>query len=500
MKKHVVAYLLGCVAALPAIPNNKPKPNVLFIAVDDLRTQLNCYGASQMYTPNIDRLAHEGVLFQRAFCQQAVSAPSRNSLLTGLRPDATGIYDLGTFFRTKVPDVITLPENFRINGYRTETIGKIYHTAHGNKDDKKSWTVPSWKHGKIIGSLEKITRGDTTGLESDYPKVNNVQLPYYCSDAPEENMSDAVICKIGVERIKALKDSTFFLAVGFLKPHLPLVALRKYWDLYDHNAIIIPDRKHPEGMSPYALMTLTSAGEVKSYYGIPKTGLLDDETSRNLIHAYYAAVSMIDAQVGKLLNALEENGLAENTIIVLWGDHGWKLGEYGAWAKHSNMEFDTNAPLIISAPGFRNGTKTSSMAEFVDIYPTLCDLAGLPKPDHLEGKSLLPILENPKALVNEVAISQFPRGKSLGYDNKLEIMGYSMRTDKYRYTRWQKYENPNEVVDIELYDHSNGKLAKENLARKPEFKKEVDMLDKQLTKELSKYKLLKSYPSMEGKK
>ncbi|NTV85064.1 MAG: sulfatase-like hydrolase/transferase, partial [Bacteroidales bacterium] len=203
-----------------------------------------------------------------------------------------------------------------------------------------------------------------------------------------------------------------------------------------------------------------------------------------------------DAQVGKLLDALEENGLAENTIIVLWGDHGWKLGEYGAWAKHSNMEFDANAPLIISAPAYREGTRTSSLTEFVDIYPTICDLAGISKPRHLEGKSLLPVLKNPKKSVHQVAISQYPRGKSLGYDNKLEIMGYSMRTNKYRYTRWQKYENPNEVVDVELYDHSGGKLAKENLARKPGFRQEVDKLDKQLSKELSKYKYLKSSPSI----
>jgi iduronate 2-sulfatase len=497
-RKHFVSCMLGCAAAIPYAFAAGQKPNVLFIAVDDLRPQLNCYGATQMHTPNIDRLAGKGVMFRRAYCQQAVSAPSRNSLLTGLRPDAMGIYDLQTFFRTKVPDVITLPEIFRMNGYRTETIGKIFHTSHGNKDDANSWSVPSWELGKIRAGMRKISRGDTTGLESDYPRVKNVQLPYYCSDAPEENMSDAMISRIGVERIKALKDTAFFLAVGFFKPHLPFVSPKKYWDLYDPDQISIPGRKHPEGMSPYALINPTGAGEVKSYYGIPQNGLLDDETSRKLIHAYYAAVSMIDAQVGKLLDALEENGLADNTIIILWGDHGWKLGEYGAWAKHSNMELDTNAPLIISAPGYRDGTNTSSLTEFTDIYPTLCDLAGITKPGHLEGKSLLPVLKNPKASVHEVAISQFPRGNGLGYDNKQEIMGYSMRTDKYRYTRWQKYENPADVVDIELYDHSGGKLAKENLARKPGFRRKVDRFDRQLSRELSRYKILRSHPSVEG--
>jgi iduronate 2-sulfatase len=491
INKCISAYILGLAFTSNADAANKQKPNVLFIAVDDLRTELNCYGAKQMHTPNIDRLAQKGVLFEHAYCQQAVCAPSRNTVLTGLRPDALGIYDLSTFFRDKCPDVVALPEHFKNNGYRTESIGKIYHTSHGNKDDVRSWSVPHWDHGIIKRSLKKINNGDSTGLESDYPKVNNEFLPYHCSNAPEENMSDAMISKIAVDRIKALKDSTFFLAVGFLKPHLPFVSPRKYWDLYDPKKIQIPKREVPEGMPPVAMR---NGSEVRSYYGIAKTRFLDDETSRNLIHAYYAAVSMIDAQIGKLLEALEENGLSENTIIVFWGDHGWRLGEYGSWGKHSNFEPDTNAPLIFSAPGIKNGTKTQSLAEFVDIYPTLCDLAGLSKPDHLEGHSLLPIFKNPKAEVNKVAISQFPRGKILGYDNQLEIMGYSMRIGKYRFTRWQKYENPSEIIGVELYDHSVDKIATENLVVKSEYTEKIKELDRLLTTELSKYKLLKSLP------
>ena len=239
---------------------------------------------------------------------------------------------------------------------------------------------------------------------------------------------------------------------------------------------------------------LVSFGELRKYHGIPETGNLDDETSLNLIQGYYASVSMIDAQVGKLLDALDENGLTENTIIVLWGDHGWKLGEYGNWCKHSNFELDTHVPLIISAPGVKKGVKTKSLAEFVDVYPTLCDLAGLRKPDHLEGQSLLPVLKNPAAKVNKVAISQYPRGRGLGYDNKSEIMGYSIRTDEYRFTRWQKYENPDEVVAYELYDHKDSNIASVNLAGKPEFQKEVKRLGKLMTKELGRYKLLKSVP------
>lgn len=489
MNKNLVSCVVSISVSLFATAANKQKPNVLFIAVDDLRTELGCYGANHIHSPNIDRLAKQGVLFERAYCSQAVCAPSRNTIMTGLRPDALGIYDLETFFRTKVPDVVTLAEHFKNNGYRTEATGKIYHIGHGNHDDPKSWSVPNWNRNNIINSLKEITRGDTTGLESDFPKIKNVNLPYYCSDAPEENMSDAIIAKIGTDRIKALKDSNFFIAVGFLKPHLPFVSPRKYWNLYDASKIKIPERTAPVGMPD---MALANFGELRKYHGITQNGFLDDETSRKMIHGYYAAVSMIDAQIGKLLDALKENGLTENTIVILWGDHGWKLGEYGYWCKHSNFELDTNAPLIISAPGIKGNIKTQSLAEFVDIYPTLCDLASLSKPGHLEGKSLLPVLKNHKAIVNEVALSQYPRGKSLGYDNKSEIMGYSIRTEKYRFTRWQKYENPSEVIARELYHHSNSKLATVNLAEKPEYKQEVTRLDKLLTGELSKYKLLKS--------
>lgn len=489
MIKKLLSCVLGISASFFTTAGNKQKPNVLFIAVDDLRTELGCYGAGQIRTPNIDRLARQGVLFERAYCQQAVCAPSRNTVMTGLRPDALGIYDLSTFFRDKVPNVVTLAEHFKNNGYRTESTGKIYHQGHGNHDDNQSWSVPRWNQAETLKTLKKITRGDTTGLESDFPKINQVNLPFYCSDSPEENMSDAVIARIGIDRMKALKDSSFFLAVGFLKPHLPFVAPRKYWEMYDPSKIVIPERKEPAGMPDLALV---SFGELRKYHGIPETGFLNDETSRKMIHGYYAAVSMIDVQVGKLLDALNKNGLAENTIVILWGDHGWKLGEYGSWCKHSNFELDTNAPLIISAPNIKGGVKTRSLAEFVDIYPTLCDLASLSKPGHLEGKSLLPILKNPSAVVKEVAISQYPRGKSLGYDQKSEIMGYSMRTGKYRFTRWQKYEKPSEVVALELYDHTDGKMATVNLADKPEYKQEVSRLDQMLTNELRKYKLLKS--------
>ncbi|MDB4582861.1 alginate lyase family protein [Draconibacterium sp.] len=472
----------------PLLPKNK-KPNILFIAVDDLRTEINCFGAKHMHTPNLDRLAERGMIFQHAYYQQAVCAPSRNSLMTGLRPDALGIYDLYTFFRTKNPDIVTLPEHFKNSGYHTETMGKIYHTGHGNSDDVQSWSIPKWNQNSEIKKLEKISRGDTIGLERDFPEIDGKKLPWYCSPMPESNMTDAMVANQAVTRMKAIKDSAFFLAVGFIKPHLPFVAPKKYWDLYDPSEIKIPERKVPEDMPEIALHNF---GELRKYHGIPATGYLDDETSRNLIHGYYAAVSMIDAQVGKLLDALEENGLDDNTIIVLWGDHGWKLGEYGGWCKHTNFELDTNAPLLFSVPWLEKGLKTASLAEFVDIYPTLCELAGLQLPEHLEGQSLVPILKDPNAEVNKVAISQYPRGKALGYDRKNELMGYSIRSGDYRFTRWQKYENPKDVVAVELYDHSKSATAKENLAAKKEHAMRVKELNQIMDEELGKYILLKA--------
>jgi iduronate 2-sulfatase len=477
------SYIYGQQGIIPV-----KKPNILFIAVDDLRTEIHSFGAKHMHTPNMDKLAAQGMIFERAYCQQAVCAPSRNSLLTGLRPDAMGIYDLQTFFRKKVPDVITLPQYFKNNGYRVEGMGKIYHTGHGNSDDHLSWSIPKWNQNEEIKKLQRISNGDTVGLERDFPSIDGLQLPWYCSNQPEGNMTDAMIAHHAVERLAALKDSTFFLAVGFIKPHLPFVAPKRYWDLYDRNKIKIPQRKAPDDMPKFSL---NNFGELRKYHGIAETGYLDNETSRNLIHGYYASVSMIDAQIGKLLDALEKNGLIDNTIIVLWGDHGWKLGEYGDWCKHSNMELDTNAPLIISVPWMVKGLKTKSLAEFVDIYPTLCDLVGLKKPGHLEGQSLLPIIKDPKAEVNKVAISQYPRGKSLGYDNKSELMGYSIRTDKFRFTRWQKYENPEEIIAMELYDHSKSKAPKINLAHKKRYANKVEELNRLMDEELSKYKLLK---------
>ncbi|MBC9798029.1 sulfatase [Sinomicrobium sp. FJxs] len=466
------------------------KKNILFIAVDDLRPELGCYGAAYMKTPNIDKLARRGMLFENAYCQQAVCAPSRNSIMTGLRPDAMNIYDLGTFFRTTAPDVVTLPQQFKDHGYTSEVVGKIYHMGHGNQDDELSWSVPSWDYKREVENLKRVRRGDTTRLESDFPRLDGKHLPYYKSGAPEAQMTDAIIARIAIERIRELKDKPFFMAVGFKNPHLPFVAPKKYWDLYDPDKIEIPKREDPEGVSKYAFVRWS--GELKKYYGIDsykKEGYLPDDLSRNLIHGYYASVSMIDAQVGRLMDALDELGLRENTIVVLWGDHGWKLGEYGMWAKHSNTELDTRSPLIISDPGFPGGKSSRSLVELVDLYPTLCELSGIELPGHLQGESLMPVIKDPAYTVKKVAMSQYPRGKALKNDKThQEVMGYSVTDGHYRFTRWQSYENPGIVLDKELYDHSGGRADITNLAKFKKYRSVVQRMEKLLDENLEKYR------------
>lgn len=432
------------------------KKNVLFIAIDDLRPQLNCYGNTQVVSPNIDKLAAQGTLFEHAYCQQAVCSPSRSSLLTGTRPDTTRVYDLVTHFRKAIPNVVTLPQHFKANGYHTQGLSKIYH--HGY-DDPPSWTVPSW-HPKVpqfqlkenveaMGKeLAAIKDEDKQMAAAKKLKVRGV--PTECADVPDNAYADGATAEKAIEVLGQIKDKPFFLAVGFLRPHLPFVAPRKYWDLYKRQDIKLADNPHPPKDMPD--IAGTEWGELRAYIGIPKKGPLSDEQARELIHGYLAATSYTDAQIGKVINELDRLGLRDNTIIVLWGDHGWKLGEHGMWCKHTNFELDANAPLIISAPGQKApGKKTAALTEFVDIYPTLCELAGLPLPGHLEGLSAAPLLDDPALPWKKAAFSQYPRGKA--------VMGYTMKTPRYRFTRWQ-HSDGSEMA-VELYDHQTD--PKENI-------------------------------------
>lgn len=438
------------------------KRNILFIAVDDLRPELGCYGKSQIHSPNLDKLAAAGVLFERAYCQQAVCSPTRTSLLTGMRPDTTRVYDLVTHFRDHIPNVVTLPQLFKNNGYHTEGISKIYH---GGYDDPSSWSIPHWdkmegtayqlpENLAIIQKLRAQAVAD--GLKGRELSQAVKGPAFECADVPDEAYKDGQTANHAKQRLQELAkgDKPFFLAVGFLKPHLPFIAPKKYWDLYQREKIQVPQWKTVPTDSPQ--YTLAGSGELLSYSNIERKLPVDDEVAKELIHGYYAAVSYVDAQIGKVIDELDRLGLRDNTIIVLWGDHGWKLGDYGQWCKHSNVEWDTRGCMMMSAPGMKgNGNKTHALVEFVDIYPTLAELAGLDAPRDLEGFSFVPVLENPKISWKKAAFSQYPRSG---------VMGYSMRTDRYRLTRWVDRKNITDIKAVELYDYETDPLATKNLA------------------------------------
>ena len=474
----------------------KNKLNILFIAVDDLRPELGCYGNRIIKSPNIDRLAKEGVLFSRAYCQQAICNPSRASLMTGLRPDSCKVIENKTYFRDTVPNVITLPEYFRRYGYTTISIGKVYHP--GKEDPEKSWSR------KPIHPVQSYKLGE-----------RQRQVTVY-DDVPDTAYRDGQSAEGAIKILRELKGNSrpFFLGVGFHKPHLPFHAPQKYWDLYDADQIELTDVEQPPQGAPS--ISLHSSYELRFYDGVPDTGSIGTKLSRQLIHGYYACVSYVDAQIGKILDELKRLRLRENTIIMLWGDHGWHLGDYDIWGKATNYEIATRVPLIVSSPRVRaRGKSSNALVELLDMYPTLCELAGMPVPSHVEGKSFMQLLNNPDLEGKNAAFSQFPcpalrewaakpfqpnmreRFKNLIEKAELQIqeefsdvwsrelfeshlMGYTMRTDRYRFVRWVDVRNPEKALAVELYDHQTDPDETVNLAKNPEYNILVKELEKQM--------------------
>jgi iduronate 2-sulfatase len=455
-----------CLASLQAAV---PKPNVLFIAVDDLKPALGCYGDAAAKTPHIDQLASQGTIFTRAYCMQAVCSPSRNALLTGLRPEVLQIYDLGTHFRLRAPEVVTLPQHFKQHGWQSHGLGKIFHVGHGNHEDEFSWSVPHFQAKSIGYALkENMLPSKEEALFANKSRQEVNKLPrgaaYERADVADDVYADGKIANEAVARLRSFKESghPFFLAVGFLKPHLPFCAPEKYWAMHDPAKLPMPERTTaPEGAPSFAPQF---GGELRQYAGIPEKGDIPADLQRNLIHGYYAATSYMDAQLGKVMDELKALGLAENTIVVLWGDHGWHLGDHGMWCKHTDYEQATRAPLIVVAPGKKGGQKSSALVEFVDVYPTLCDLAGLDKPHHLkeQGASLVPLLDQPEAEIKPAAFQVYPRGTP----ETGPLLGYAARTDRWRYVEWQKKDGS--IVSRELYDMENDAGETMNLADKPE--------------------------------
>jgi iduronate 2-sulfatase len=461
--RNLATSAVLCILAAASVAAERP--NVLMICVDDLKPALACYGDALAKSPNIDALAARGMRFDRAFCNQAVCAPSRNALLTGLRPQTLGIYDLATNFRKAAPDAVTLPQHFKANGYRTEGMGKIFHVGHGNHEDPTSWSVPHW-HKKVVSYALPESRA-AEGLTREEARFENVgdgrarKLPkgaaYEAADVPDDAYADGQIAEEAVRRLQSAAknpDEPFFMAVGFVKPHLPFCAPKKYWDLYDPKEFKLAERRTPpDGAPAYAPTTWV---ELRQYQGVADEGTLPDEQQRTLIHGYYAAMSYMDAQVGRVLAALDETGLAENTIIVFWGDHGWHLGDHGMWCKHSNYEQAARIPLLIVAPGVaKPGTESGSLVESVDIYPTLCELTGLEAPAALDGASFVSNLRDPAAAGEAIAFHVFPRG---------ERLGRAVRTERYRLVEWKMPGAAAETAELELYDYQADAGETKNLA------------------------------------
>jgi iduronate 2-sulfatase len=448
---------------LSAAEKPASKPNVLFIAVDDLRPQLGCYGHQQMISPNIDRLAAGGVVFNRSYCQSPVCGASRASLLSGIR--ATRDRAFKGYLHHADRDwgaPLSLPKHFRSNGYYTISNGKVYH----HRDDGAgSWSERAWRpqgewggRGYLLEENLAIAKASDGGLGPAYE----------CADVGDSDYADGKTADKAISDLRRLKpmDQPFFLAVGFLKPHLPFNAPKKYWDLYDPDKIELADNPFRPKDAPDE--AIHNWGELRAYYDIPKQGPLSDEMARKLIHGYYACTSYTDAQVGRVLSELDRLGLADDTIVVLWGDHGWNLGEHTLWCKHCHFQTSLRAPLIVRIPGLKGGVQTNGLTEFVDIYPSLCELAGLPIPKHTEGRSFVPLVKEPNRAWKEAVYSRFHSGDSV-------------RTDQYCYTEWTGGDG--KTVACMLYDEKLDPDENTNISERPENAPLV----KELSEKLHRY-------------
>jgi arylsulfatase A-like enzyme len=435
--------------------------NVLLIIVDDLKPDLGCYGNRAVVSPNIDALAKRGVVFERAYCQQAVCAPSRASFLTGLRPDSTKVFDLKTPVRTALPDVVTLPQRFKQAGYEAVALGKVYH--HGQDDWPQGWTQAPWRPKHDAPGNNPSGNDEVSDEDGPRPKRG---APAVALDLPETEFGDGQTAERAVKKLDELKDGgkPFFLAVGISKPHLPFVSPKKYWDLYDPATLALADNPQPPQGVPGVAMH--NFAELRQYVGIPKKGPVSEETARQLVWGYRAATSFADAQVGKVLGELDRLGLREKTVVVLLGDHGWHLGDHGLWTKHTNFESATHAPLIVSAPGMSAGAKSAALVELVDVYPTLCELTGIEATKGLEGTSLARLLREPARAWKTAAFSQFP------HEGR---MGHSVTDGRFRFTKWEG--KGGKAAEYELYDHEADPGENVNLAGEAGRRETVERME-----------------------
>jgi iduronate 2-sulfatase len=437
------------------------KQNVLFLMMDDLRPELSVYGQSQISSPNIDALAKSGVTFKRAYCNVPVCGASRASILTGIRPTADRFLKYNASITKETPNILTLVKHFKNQGYTTISNNKITHLKRDIKEWDEEWYpyVKGWRDYQSKENINLEKKGEH-GYAYENPDIEDAA--YYDGKTANKSILD-------LKRLK-VEGNPFFMAVGFVKPHLPFNAPKKYWDLYKESEITLPKNNFFSESAPK--IANHSWGELRYYKDIPKKGQVSDAVAKKLIHGYYAAVSYVDAQVGKVLKELEMLGLKENTVVVLVGDHGWSLMEHGLWVKHSNFEVALQVPLIISASNIPKDRRTNSIAELVDLYPTLCELTNISIPPHVDGESLVEALQTPSKVFKNTALARWQKGETLIADNLF-------------YTEWQRNDK---TIARMLYDHNTDSEENRNLAMEASFSETVDSLSTILNNSLKRTK------------
>ena len=503
-----LALVMGCVAST-CIPTASSvaaeRPNVLFVIVDDLRPEMGCYGNREIQTPHFDEFAKSATTFLQAYCPAAACAPSRASAMTGLRPDSTRVWDLKGKFRVNLPNVVTLPQHFHKYGYHTVSMGKIFHN---HMPDRVSFDEPDLRPKKYM-TPDMIDRDpesfyhDET-LKQELAGVRQRRLAknpnayaggwaYGRStesyDAPDSEFYDGAQTDLALDTLQRLKGMgrPFFFALGYYRPHLPFVAPKKYWELYDRDKLSMANNPFLPRHSP--IMAMNSAYELKGCYDLehvqhPSVSKVSEENARRLKHGYYASVSFVDACFGRLMTGLAKRGLGENTIVVVWGDHGWKLGEHGSWCKQTNYDIDVRVPLLIRVPGLSAaGARCDGLVELVDLFPTLCDVAGIEIPDNMEGASLKPLLLDPEREWKAAAFSQFHRNPRVTPDGK-RYMGYSMVTSRHHYIEWRFWNHisgvAGDLAAVEMYDRKTDPDENTNIANLAENRHILKQLSRQL--------------------
>lgn len=484
----------------------KKRHNVLFISIDDLRTSLGVYDDTIVVSPNIDRLASEGFTFKEAFCQSAVCAPSRASLMTGVRPDSTRVWHLGNKFREINPAAITMPQHFSKFGYHTVNIGKIFHNY---MPDSISWDEPDLRPSRYVkkdwlkrdgetfyispevNESQKIKRDSLLKLKPvRYADGWNTGPAWEAADVHDTMYYDGAQTKLAKETLTRLSKSNqpFYFGLGYFRPHLPFTVPKKYWDLYDRESI--PLSANPEIPQNAPIQTMNSMYELRHYDGFGHithpTGSyeLSEDTIRTLKQGYYASVSYVDALIGDLISHMKDLGIYKNTIIVVWGDHGYKLGDHNSWGKMTNYNIDLKVPIIIRYPDQPNrGMESEGITELVDLFPTLCELADIETPDYMQGQSLVPLIENPTQEWKSAAFSQFHRRPKVSADGK-RYMGYSMNTKEYHYIEWYTWNHKTgekgTLENVELYDRINDPHEKVNIAISESLTTKIQELSIQL--------------------